>query len=288
MNPWIERLLGYTLTIAAAVGLVANLAALLFVPKWAGDANRTLVSNLTLFDQTLTTTAQALDVVEGTLKDVDGTLEAVKETALQVSDSLSDTIPLVESVGAVTGQELPDAIDSTQKSLATAQVGASGIDSVLSTLSFLGGTRYNPEISLASSLGQISQDLEPLKESLQEIESNVKVAGENLVDVQQDIAKLNRTLSQFDDNLADARAVNLQYQEVVETQQAVVRDLLQTLPGWITWGGRAFAAVLLWLVVVQFGMLTQGLELIARGRRRELEYDLVDELTNTETAAPSD
>lgn len=288
MTPWTERVLGYALIVASAVGLVANVVALLFVPSWTQEANRTITSSLSVFDQTMTTTVQALEVLEGSLDDLGATLGAVEETGAGVATSLSDTVPLIDSIAAVTGEELPAAIASTQQSLAAAQVGASSIDGFLATLAFFGGNSYDPEVTLAASLGQISTTLDPLAESLVEIQGAVQVAGDNLQLVEGDVESLNRSVSDLGQNLEDAQLVNEQYREVVTTQQSVVKELLAKVPTWITWGGRAFAAVLLWLAIAQCGMLTQGIELVARSRRRQIEYDVIDELTGTETASPTD
>lgn len=288
MTPWTEKILGYALTIAAAVGLVVNFLALLFVPSWTQEANRTITSSLTTFDQTMTTTSQALDVLEGSLDDLGGTLAAVEMTGVGVATTLSDTVPLIDSIASVTGEELPAAIQSTQSSLVAAQVGANSIDSFLATLAFFGGNSYDPEVSLSASLGQMSANLDPLAASLVEIQGAVEVAGDNLQLVEGDVASLNESLSSLGENLEDAQLVNRRYQEVVTTQQGVVKNLLAKVPTWITWGGRTLAAVLLWLAIAQCGMLTQGIELVARSRRREIEYDLIDEITGKESATPSE
>lgn len=273
MSPLLERVIGLALILGAVAGLILNLAGLVFIPRVAQSVRQGTVETLTVLDGTLNTTAEGLAVVTTSLDNASLTMEAVSTTTRDVAQTVEDTAPLLDTFATLTGDELPRTIATTQLSLAAAQEGTQSIEVLLSTLNavpLLGLPLYNPPVPLYQSLASVSASLEPLAASFVEVEESLRVAGSNLEEVEVGITTLANNLDRIDRSIADAKSVTEQYQQVVEDQQAVVARLQANLEPAITWGSRAVAMLLVWLAIAQVGLLSQGIEMVSRSRRRSV------------------
>ncbi len=270
----LERIIGIVLAITAAVGLVMNIGALIFIPGIEQTAKLSINNTITVLDTTLTTTTDGLDVVTGSLDSAQTTLSAVEDTTRTVARTINDTRPAVQVVRDLSADALPQTISGTRSALQVASASAAGIDTVLLALAdinILGttiGVEYNPETSLSSSLAEVDASLALLEESFTDISTSLETADGNLADVNTQITGVADSLALFDVTIAQAKNVTAQYRNVVAQQQQVMETLeTQVLPG-VTWGVRGVMALLIWLAVAQLGLLAQGIEMIGRSGRR--------------------
>ena len=109
------------------------------------------------------------------------TVESVNALSIMLSStatSVEDTQPIIQQIGDFMGEKLPSTLESAATSLLTAQQGAEVLDNTLKSLEafrFLLSSAplissfvqppaqpYNPETSLAESLGDLAASLEDL------------------------------------------------------------------------------------------------------------------------------
>lgn len=270
----LERIIGIVLAITAAVGLVLNIGALIFIPGIEATAQTSIRNTITVLDTTLTTTTDGLDVVTGSLDNAQSTLSAVADTTRTVGRTINDTRPAVQVVRDLSATALPQTIAGTRSALQVASASAAGIDAVLLSLAGLNilgtsiGIEYDPETSLSTSLTEVDASLAPLEDSFTDMAISLETADGNLADVNTQIIRVADSLGQFDTTITQAKNVTAQYRTVVAQQQQVVQTLeTQVLPG-VTWGIRGVMALLIWLAVAQLGLLAQGIEMIGRSGRR--------------------
>jgi hypothetical protein len=269
MGPILERVIGIILIVAAAFGLLLTLTGLILLPRVENAAQDRAQETLTVLNGTLTTTSNALDVVDQTLDDATVTMVTVELTTRDVSRALSDTIPLLDTMAGIAGEELPTSVAATRLSLESAQDAAVAVEGVLFALNqipLLRAPLYDPEVPLATTLGTVATSLETLPESLIEIETSIETASGNLGQVGSNVTTLADNLDDIALSVTEAKSVTTQYQTVVREQQAIVTDLQANIDTWITWSARVFALVLLWLAVAQVGLLTQGIDMVIRSR----------------------
>ncbi len=271
MRLMVERVVGIALVLGALFGLTLNAMAFYYLPRVETAALQRVEETLLILNGTLSTTAEALIVVDTSLVEAVVTMDTAESTTRGVSAALSDTLPLLDTMAEIAGQELPASLVATQLSLEAAQQGAVAVEGVLFALNsipFLNAPVYNPEVPLATTLTAVSTSLASLPESLGQIEESINVAGGNLNSVGEDVTLLADGLGAIALTLDDAQDVTLQYQDVVAQQQTVVSDLQANAGTWIVWGGRALALLLTWLAIAQIGLLSQGIEMVSRTLHR--------------------
>lgn len=275
MPALLERIIGIVLTLAATVGLILNVAALIFLPNIEQTAAQTIGSTLTVVDSSIATTTQALDVATGALDNTQIALDSVEGTTRAVAQTVDDTRPVIQVVSDLTSTSLPQTIAGTRSALDVAAASATSIDVVLASLSAvnilgadLGLPDYDPETSLSASLTEINDNLAPLEESFGDIAVSLETADGNLSTVNTQMVAVADSLGNFDTTITDAKNVTGQYKVVLVQQQQVLQTLNTQIPISVTWGVRGVMVLLAYLLIAQIGLLSQGLEMIGRSGRR--------------------
>lgn len=271
----LERIIGIILTLAATVGLVLNVAALVFLPGIEQSAAQTISNTLTVVDSSLVTTTDALDVATGALDNTQTALDSVEGTTRAVAVTVNDTRPVIQVVSDLTATSLPQTIAGTRSALDVAAASATSIDVILASLGAvnvagfdLGLPEYDPETSLASSLTEINDNLAPLEDSFSDIAVSLETADGNLSTVNTQMVAVADSLSNFDTTITDAKTVTGQYKIVLVQQQQVLQTLNTQIPVAVTWGVRGVMVLLAYLLIAQVGLLSQGIEMIGRSGRR--------------------
>ena len=274
MSPAMERLVGQLLIGAAIVGLIVTLIVLLLMPRTLTATNDGIQETLATLDGTLTTTDQALQLVGQSVADIDSTMQTAQSATLEVSTALSDTVPLISTMAEITGEELPDSVIAAQEALAAAEDSATSIEGVLTGLNdslviFGGAPLYDPDQSFATTLADLSGSLDPLVESMQLVRASLLVTNQNLTDMQAEVEALSDNFDQLGETVDSASEITGQYEQVIAEQQALVEELQGNATSWMRWISLFVLLVLVLLLVAQIGLLSQGLEMYHRGRRRE-------------------
>ena len=270
MKPIFSRITGLALIIAAVMGLGLSLAGLIFLGRFSSRISTNLLSTLEYLDRALAITSDGLETAESSLKAADSALGSLVSTLDGVNESLQGMDPTLTALSTLLGKGLPETIKATQDSLDSAQTSAKNIDNVLTSLSripFLGTLVYNPEVPLNETLGDISDSLDAIPRSLRDAKSGLDTADKNLATITSDLGNVAQSTDQIDHSIADALLVIDEYQTLVADMQKRTKDLRQELPGQLRLATLAAALLLIWLAITQIGLLAQGVEFLARGRK---------------------
>ena len=270
MKPIFSRITGLALIIAAVMGLGLSLAGLIFLGRFSSRISTNLLSTLEYLDRALAITSDGLETAESSLKAADSALGSLVSTLDGVNESLQGMDPTLTALSTLLGKGLPETIKATQDSLDSAQTSAKNIDNVLTSLSripFLGTLVYNPEVPLNETLGDISDSLDAIPRSLRDAKSGLDTADKNLATITSDLGNVAQSTDQIDLSIADALLVIDEYQTLVADMQKRTKDLRQELPGQLRLASLAAALLLIWLAITQIGLLAQGVEFLARGRK---------------------
>ncbi len=270
MKPIFSRITGLALIIAAVMGLGLSLAGLIFLGRFSSRISTNLLSTLEYLDRALAITSDGLETAESSLKAADSALGSLVSTLDGVNESLQGMDPTLTALSTLLGKGLPETIKATQDSLDSAQTSAKNIDNVLTSLSripFLGTLVYNPEVPLNETLGDISDSLDAIPRSLRDAKSGLDTADKNLATITSDLGNVAQSTDQIDLSIADALLVIDEYQTLVADMQKRTKDLRQELPGQLRLATLAAALLLIWLAITQIGLLAQGVEFLARGRK---------------------
>ncbi|MBM4465663.1 MAG: hypothetical protein FJ014_08965 [Chloroflexi bacterium] len=261
----LKRAVGFVLIGMAVAGMLLSLAGLVGVWRIKQPVMANLIAGLELTATTLATTAQGLDVVDQSLEAAAANVTALDATVLTLAKSISDTVPLVDSLATLTGKDLPTTVIATQTSLVTAQSSARIIDGVLrvvTSIPFFPGEPYNPSVPLHAALGEVSASLDGLSESFASMESSLEMTSDNLDLIEFEVNLVATEIRQINTSLEEAQKVASQYQALIARLQAQVEQIEAALPGWINLLAWVISIILVWVGVIQIGLLMQGLELI--------------------------
>jgi septal ring factor EnvC (AmiA/AmiB activator) len=244
--------------ILAAVFCAANLILSLFLMVRTWQARQPLQTTL---DQALNrsvslllTTDQALQSIETMRKDTLSNLDTLEATALTLSQTAHDTQPLLESLGELTGQTLPETISATQKSLTTAQSSAKLVESILSGISsipFFPGEPYQPQTPLHLALGQISKDLEKMRPQLEELQTSLVQTQADSAQLESDLIKVAIQIGYLQADLEAIQPILIDYSNQTARLVEQVQALQTNLPGWVNNLAGLLLFVLFWMAVLQ-------------------------------------
>ncbi len=267
MKRLFSSLIGSVLIFSATLGLALSLIGLVFTWMYTPRLTEALQAQLELAASVMDMTAQGLEVASQTLDATRLTIQTLDETVQTFSRSITDTLPLLDTIGAVVGEDLPDTIRSTQTSLDSAQQSARVIDGVLRTLTaipFFPGDPYAPEVPLHIALNNVSISLDGLPRSFQEMQDNLAKSSANLATAQTDIQKVRREVVQVKRNLEGAQEILRQYRQTALTLRTQLENLRLGLPNLMRWATLFLSLFWIWLATAQLGLLTQGLDLSRR------------------------
>jgi hypothetical protein len=265
-----KRIIGILLIIGAVGGTLFSLTGLVELWRYRPVVTKSVVDNLALVDQTLSTTQQALSIVGQVVETTTGDVAALQATSAAVAQAIRDTNPGLDSIISLTGKDIPDAISATQTSLASAQSSALVIDNVLAALTsipFLPIGAYAPAVPLHTSLGQVSASLNTLKPALVTINTSLVNDKTDMNTVEAQLTQIAKTTQGMSLSLTDAQTVINQYIAVTTQLKTNIEATQREAPSWITAISWITSLVLGWLVIAQLGLGMQGLDLV-RGSQK--------------------
>lgn len=276
MKRLLSRLIGIMLIAASITGMLFSLAGLAIVWRLEPRLTASSLSTIALLERTLVTTASGLDVASSSLSTAGGTITNLERTTRGAGGTIGGTIPLIESMADLTGEDLPATIRATQRSLAVVESSATVVDStlrVLAALPLLLGAEYSPPVSLQASIADVSDSLDGLPASLIEMQTSLHTTADHLEKVEADLDEVAGGIGEIKTDVADAQVVISQSQAVITELRAGLETLRAGLPRWLRLIGLSISLILAWLGVAQFGLFTQGVEIIGRSRRPHINRD---------------
>jgi len=253
------------MVIAAAAGIIFSLIGQIEIWHYRPVVTKTVINNLALVDQTLSTTQNVLTLVGQVVQTTTTEVISLQETTNTLALAIHDTNPMLDSLIGLTSKDLPAAVSATQTSLASAQSSALLIDDVLTALTsipFLPVAAYKPEVPLHTALAQVSTSLNTLKPSLATINTSLVDGKTNMGVVEIELTNISETTQGISSTLGNAQAVIDQYKVVTTQLKTNVEAAQRAVPTWImaiTW---ILSFVLGWLLIAQLGLGIQGLDLV--------------------------
>jgi len=256
---------GYLLVFTAAVGFIFTIAGFYGVWHYRPIVAKSVMETLALFDQTLKTTQDGLDIAGQALQSTTVGVASLQTTTRALAQTINDTNPLLDSLTSLTSKDFPAALDATQTSLASAQSSALLIDNTLATLTsipFLPMDAYKPEVPLHTALEQVSTSLDSLTPALNTITSSLADGKANLNGVAVEINKISLTTQEISATLGSGQTVIDQYKSVTTQLKTRLEATQLAAPGWMMATAWILSLVLAWSLIAQLGLGMQGFDLL--------------------------
>lgn len=281
-----QRILGIALLIIGVSGMALGLIGTRVVGSSMDGMSAAVQSSLALAIDSLATVGDSLLLAQQTIAEVNNSLETVQTTAGNVAVALEGSQPMVTTVAAIAGEDLPQSIASLQAAIPEAAQAAGAIDRTLTTLnnfkidtSILGfpiqydlGINYNPIVPFDQSVLAIGESLDGLPDRLYELEASLLVTAVNLETLTADMRLLATDLEGVNSSLAEFDPLISDYIRLTTEARDNLSLLREQIEGQAGTAKTLINIIMLWLVFSQLVPLYLGLDLLTNGRlqpRRE-------------------
>jgi methyl-accepting chemotaxis protein len=277
MKKTLRRILGIMVMIAGILGLLISIAGL--VGTWV--AKPTIIQGVESTIATLTTTIdtskQVMTVTEQALGATVSSVSALQSMLEATATSVQDTQPLLDQITLLMGEKLPGTIQSAADSLVAAQSAAETLDSAMRSFDAFkgllaavpligpaiptGGQSYNPEISLADSLGSVATQLETLPITFVEMSKNLDTADNNLLTIKNSLSTMATDVSTISSSIDQYKTMVAQSRSSMDNLKGILTNIQANLNQILTAAVWALTLFFLWLLAAQVVILSQGWEL---------------------------
>lgn len=220
-DPGLQRVVGWVMLVAAAVGLVAVIAGV--TVAW-----RLLARVDTATADTLAVTVDALDSISDTIDVADGTVAATSEALTELQATLSTLAvsldtggDVVADTGRLTGTAAPALADATITLRQLESVGER-IDGFLAAVANIPFTPdFDPEGGLGVTFGRLADDLDPLDEELSATARSLEEFEGSLGELRTDVDALVVTIGEVNEELTAGEELLVGYREDVTRAREV-------------------------------------------------------------------
>lgn len=278
----IRRIFGLILLLVGLSGLILSIAGAIVGRRLVDDVIGNVDNSLTLTAQTLDTVEDTLILTRNTVAEVNEGLSTVEATTRNLSQTVSETQPLIDQVGTVTGEDVPQSLEAIQQTIPNLVEVAGAVDDTLVALSRFQieetipivnytidmnlGVDYQPEVRFDDSIAQIGDSIEGVPGRLRSLQVYINVANENLTvigdDLDQiaaDLEDLNGQVDQVDPLLAEYMGTVTEIGDTVRLTRTTLAQQREQIRLIVT-------VAMIWLGLTQLAPLYLGWELLTERR----------------------
>ena len=265
MHPFLKRVIGITLIIAAILGLLFSVAGIATVWVLEPRIETGLSHALDIGRSVLDTSAEALAIADKTLSTTVSSMDSLKGAIDSAAKTFDQISPLAETLSKLSKDTLPGTLKAAQTSLNSAAESAKVIDNVLGALNslpFVPKDLYNPAVPLHESLGNVANSLDAYLTSLETTQKNLSDASGTLAGVENQLNQMATQIGNIGASMKEAQGVVQKYQVLVKTSQERVDWLKSHLNTLMISLAAITTLILLWAMVVQLALFVQGWSLL--------------------------
>ena len=275
-----RRIFGLLLLLVAVFGIAVAVLVYQGAVQLMGELTSGAEAAL---DETIAALGSAQDgltTTSNTIGALGDTLTTAEVAALRVSQTLSDTQPLLDEANTIVTTTVPDSLDTVQATIPQMTEVAGVIDDTLTTLStfqyeqsILGidinfglGVEYEPEIPFDVSVEQVGDSLDGVPDQMRDLGVEIDVTAGNLQLVSDDLEQIAGDIGNVNDNITDLPIALDQINSSLTTTTDQIRSIRNGLPEQLENVRRGALIFAIWLGTVQLAPLYLGFELLS-GRR---------------------
>ena len=276
----IRRVFGIALMLVAALGVVVAVGIYQAVVNWMDDVTAGAETALGETIVALEGAQTGLTATSDTLEALGDTLGTAEVASLRVSQTLSDTEPLLAGVKTITTETVPDSLDTVQNTIPDMVQVAGVIDDTLATLagfqysrSVLGidiefglGVEYEPAIPFDVSVQQVGDSLDGVPEQMRDLGVAIDVTTGNLQLVSDDLQQIATDIGNVNSSISALPASLDQINSSLTNTTDQIRGIRDGLADQLARVKQGILIFAIWLGSFQLAPLYLGYELLT-GRR---------------------
>jgi hypothetical protein len=301
----IRRILGLIILLTALVILGGSLYAAYFVGDALAGLGAGIHDNLALAGQTLDTARTTLTLSRDTFSDVNGGLGTAVAATANASRTVGDSRPLIDNVGVVITQEVPEAVEGIQNALPNMIEVAGVIDSTLRTLSSIGidrtinlpfggsiplqfdlGIDYAPAVPFDDTLRGFQGSLDGLPESMRGLATDLEATSANLGALATDLQATSDNLAVINSRVGEVLPLIDQYLVLADQAKVAITRVDANVEAQLNALRLGAVAGLVLLALSQLAPLYLGWELLT-GRRDPARRPVIKQAATLDTATPT-
>jgi methyl-accepting chemotaxis protein len=278
----IRRMLGIAMLLVGVSGIGASVVGLRLGHAAVEAIGADLESSLLLLSESLDTVGDSLLLAKSTVGDVNQGVKELEGTLNDLVLTIDETQPLLEELGGIASEDIPDSVEAMQESFPGMSQVAGVIDDTLTTLNrfrideeILGfrinydlGINYDPSMPFDETVDQIGQSLDGLPARLRGLRVQVDTTSDNLELISQDMETLAISLAEINGRMEGIDPLIDEYNSIVTDVNDRARRIRRDLADQVDDARRVVTFLMLWLGLSQFAPLYLGWEL-AMSRRPE-------------------
>ncbi|CAG0930410.1 hypothetical protein TFLX_01722 [Thermoflexales bacterium] len=264
----LKRGLGVLLVVLASASFIFSVGGLMALWGARPAITAALQDTANLISETLVTTQKALTVADEALQNAGTSLALLSGSVDSLADSMGNTQQALVAVTVLVQEDLPQTIEAARTALTSAQETARVVDNFLggiSRIQFL-NINYNPAVPLGTSIAQINASLDNLPSQLTQLGDDLAAVNASLPVITTTIRGLGTTLGEIDTSVTEARAVLDDYADQLQLAQTTLQPIGADLPQYVILFTAGLTFIMLWISVVQIGLLVIGLHWIRSDR----------------------
>ena len=272
----VRRFFGILILLTGIFGLVMGVVGLRAINNLIDQLGVALDNTLELTVTNLDNVHETLVVTKSSLREATVAIETVQITALDLSTTITETRPFLNSVNEVATQNVPGSLDAFQAAIPNIAEVAGGIDDAMTALSnftfatqLLGvdlgfdlGIDYSPAVPFDETITELGASLEGLPESLRELDTQIQVTSDNLVVISQDVEQLSADIGNINAQLKRFDPVVDGYVKTVSDLRFSANTARQNITSQLETLKMGANLLFLWLALMQITPLYVGAKLV--------------------------
>ncbi|MDX1416341.1 MAG: hypothetical protein R3293_19235 [Candidatus Promineifilaceae bacterium] len=287
----IRRILGLIILLISLIAVVLLLGGAYYAGQAVDSAALAVDNVLALTVDSLSTVSSTLEQTKATIVEANNTVETAVSLTANLSNTVADTRPVLDSVGAVVSEDVPANIEAIQTAIPNVAHVAGVVDSAMTTLSNFGieqtipipfnpitlefdlGIEYEPEepfdqsiLALGDSLEGMPDELRSLQGDLDVLSSDLELVSADILATSDDLAALNEQVALFIPLLDEYLNIVNQIIDSMSQAQAQLMTQLETIKS-------AIIIILVFLALTQLAPLYLGWELLSGQRSGQREEE---------------
>lgn len=244
-----RKIIGVLFLVVGISGLALSIAGTFISRQIIDDLGDAAGNALMLTGESLETINDTLILTKQTLGDVSSGLDTVGVAAVNLSNAVDDTQPIMEQVTQVAARDVPESLESVQGAIPDIAQAAGAIDDTLRILnafqverSIFGvpiqfdlGIDYDPEAPLSETVLELGQSLDGMPMGLRALEDDLNsanesmlVIGDNVLTIANDLERLNASVSELEPLVDEYIRLATETADLIRQTRASLDQQLQT------------------------------------------------------------
>jgi methyl-accepting chemotaxis protein len=300
----IKKIIGVVMLLIALSGLAISAFGIVTSRQLFEDIAIRLDNTLSLAADSLDTVTETLLLTQTTVIQVEESLETVGDTAVELSQTIDHTQPLMNQITDVATQDLPESLESVQASIPDIAEAAGAIDDTLRLLDsfevdrqifgvpirFDLGVDYQPDAALDDTVNNLGTSLDGVPDSLRGLEVNMSAVSQNLSNIGANVLTISEDLDRINQSIGEVEPLIDDYIRLVEETDQLILEAQESIAQLLDAVILIATALFIWMGLNQIVPLYLAWTLLvdSNGKKpKEEEQAVENQLADDSTLADS-